>query len=292
MIKAAGGTNRFNHVRSPIPVSRQGIERMNRDTIYSSAIVYIGDGATLTLPDAGSRYLSVAVIDENNFTTEIFHDAGVYALSVEKHGSPFIAVVGRVLVDPTKPADMEIAHQLQDQMRVDAASTSTYTRPDYDRESHQVTHKLLQGLGESMTDAARCNGKQEEVSETRHMVAAAFGWGGLPEYEVVYVNDTTPRPVGHYQMILKNVPVDGFWSISIYNREGYFEQNQFESYSINDVFADQEEDGSVTINFGGCELGLKNALHIMEGWSYVARLYRPRPEILKGEFQFPQPILQ
>ena len=93
-------------------------------------------------------------------------------------------------------------------------------------------------------------------------------------------------------MTLKEVPVDGFWSISIYNKEGYFEQNTFESYSINDVFAETNEDGSVTINFGGCEMGLKNALHIMDGWSYVVRLYRPCEDVLDGKYRFPEPVRQ
>ena len=47
-------------------------------------------------------------------------------------------------------------------------------------------------------------------------------------------------------------------------------------------------DGSFTIQFGGCEDGVVNCLPISEGWNYIARLYRPRAEILDGSWQFPE----
>ena len=36
-----------------------------------------------------------------------------------------------------------------------------------------------------------------------------------------------------YQFTVKDVPVDGFWSVSVYNKAGYFEKNSFNSYTVN-----------------------------------------------------------
>ena len=133
-------------------------------------------------------------------------------------------------------------------------------------------------------------GKKEEVSEVRHMLGAAFGWGGLPDYEAVYLTVNKPRPVGRYQITLtEKIPVDGFASLSVYNKDGYFEKNKFNSYSFNSITAKRNEDGSVTINFGGCEDGRVNCLYIMDGWNYVVRLYRPHKEIQDGTWSFPDP---
>ena len=55
----AGGVNRLKHNRAPTPIDHQPVIRMNRDTLYSSAIVDISQGATVTVPDAGDRYVSV-----------------------------------------------------------------------------------------------------------------------------------------------------------------------------------------------------------------------------------------
>ncbi len=50
--------------------------RQNRDTLYSSAIVDISARATLTLPDAGDRYLSVMVVNKDHYINRILHDLG------------------------------------------------------------------------------------------------------------------------------------------------------------------------------------------------------------------------
>ena len=84
------------------------------------------------------------------------------------------------------------------------------------------------------------------------------------------------------------VPVDGFWSISLYNAEGYFQANPFNAYSFNDTTAQRNPDGSVSVQFGGCDGKIANCLPIMPGWNYMVRLYRPRPEILSGKWKFPE----
>ncbi len=227
------GLNRFGHGRHPTPLNHQNVARMNRDTIYSSALVDISQGATVTLPDSGNRYLSVAVINEENYTTAIFHEAGTYELTMEEHDTPFVALVARVLVDETDPVDLAAANTLQDQLSARAESASTYHRPDYDPISLRTTHELLQALGAGLPDASYCNGKKDAVRETRHLLASAFGWGGLPTYEVVYEASTAARPTADYELTVGNVPVGGFWSISIYNKDGYFQENEFSSYSTN-----------------------------------------------------------
>lgn len=54
-----------------------------------------------------------------------------------------------------------------------------------------------------------------------------------------------------------------------------------------DLTATPNEDGSVTVHFGGCGDGRPNCLPIMDGWNYLVRLYRPRAEILDGTWTFP-----
>jgi hypothetical protein len=91
-----------------------------------------------------------------------------------------------------------------------------------------------------------------------------------------------------YRLNVKNVPVDGFWSISVYNAEGYYQPNELNAYSINNITAKKSEDGSITIQFGGCDGTIPNCLPIMKGWNYTVRLYRPRAEILNGTWTFPE----
>jgi hypothetical protein len=46
------------------------------------------------------------------------------------------------------------------------------------------------------------------------------------------------------------VPVDGFWSISLYNANGYFVKNQYEEYSLNNFIARKGADGSIRCGEG------------------------------------------
>ncbi|WP_114239932.1 DUF1214 domain-containing protein [Dyella sp. C9] len=91
-----------------------------------------------------------------------------------------------------------------------------------------------------------------------------------------------------YKLTAKDVPVDGFWSISLYNAKGYFEKNPYSAYALNNITAKKDPDGTVTVQFGGCDGKIPNCLPIMPGWNYMVRLYRPRPEVLSGSWKFPE----
>ena len=92
-----------------------------------------------------------------------------------------------------------------------------------------------------------------------------------------------------YRLRVKDVPVNAFWSVSLYDAKGYYEKNPYNAYSINNITAKKEADGAVVIQFGGCDGKIANCLPIMDGWNYTVRLYRPKPEILNGKWTFPKP---
>ena len=84
----AGGVNRFLHFREPTPIAQQSTIRMNRDTLYSAAVVDITEGATVTLPDAGDRYMTLMVVNQDHFINDVFSGGGSYRLDQSKYETP------------------------------------------------------------------------------------------------------------------------------------------------------------------------------------------------------------
>lgn len=284
---AGGGINQFFHVRTPTAIDAQPVIRMNRDTLYSIAIVDLAEGATVTIPDAGDRYLSVMVVDEDHYVTSVLHDPGVHVLDAEMLGSRYVGVIARILVDPADRNDVLIVRELQNHLHIEAGSAEPFAMPDYDESSFTKMRKAVLALGAGLDDFDGAFGTKDEVDPILHLIGTAAGWGGLPRSEAIYINVDPRLPVGAYQARVVDAPADAFWSISVYNKDGFFEKNDQDSYSINNLTATPEPDGSVIIHFGGCGDGRPNCIPITEGWSAVVRLYRPRPAATDGSWSFP-----
>ena len=47
------------------------------------------------------------------------------------------------------------------------------------------------------------------------------------------------------------LPVDAFWSVTLYDDKGWMPVNKYNAYSFNNIMAKKKEDGSITIHFGG-----------------------------------------
>ena len=89
-------------------------------------------------------------------------------------------------------------------------------------------------------------------------------------------------------MKIKDIPVDGFWSITVHNAKGFYEAPE-SSTSVNNVTDQKEKDGAITVHFGVDPMA-SNYLRIMPGWNYIVRLYRPRREMLNDKWTFPEAV--
>ena len=80
--------------------------------------------------------------------------------------------------------------------------------------------------------------------------------------------------------------VTAFWSVSVYNRDGYYEPNQLGTYIVNSVTAESNDSGEIIIQFGNCKESVANCLPVIEGWNYMVRRCRPDQSILDNEWHF------
>lgn len=286
-VKLAGGVGKLFHLRTPTPIDKQTIIRMNRDTLYSAVILDLSKPVTVVLPKTGDRYLSVHVINQDHFMY-VVTKPGRHRLTKQKVGTRYVQLSFRTFVDANDPADVKAANAIQDKIEVDGGDSGKLEMPEWDQEQLAIARKAANLLATMGLDTERAFGRKGEVDPVHYLVGAVAGWGGLPKEAAVYLlgaveqNDGTP-----YAVTVKDVPVDAFWSITVYNEKGFIEKNDRGVYSFNDVTAKKDKDGAVTIHFGSCEDGRVNCLPIQKGWNYAVRMYQPRKQILSGKWKFP-----
>jgi hypothetical protein len=198
----------------------------------------------------------------------------------------------RILVNPDDPADVAAIHHLQDAIKVtQPGGPGRFDMPNFEPESQTVVRDALVRLAETTPDLARAFGRRNEVDALRHLMATAARWGGNPERDTFTVNVVPPHNdgTGVFKLVVPaKVPVDGFWSVTVYDAQQALQKNALENYAFNSITAKKNADGSATIQFGGCNDSTPNCLPIAAGWIYTVRLYRPRPDVLSGQWKFPQ----
>ena len=291
--KDAGGIGKLLHRREVVPVEKQPVVRANRDTLYSSGVFDLDAGpVTITLPDAGKRLMSLEAFDEDQYVAGgVRYGAGQYTFDRKSVGTRYMLVGIRTFVDPNDPKDVQEVHALQDAIAVKQDDLGHFEAPNWDPASRKKVRDALIALAATIPDTKRMFGARGEVDPVRHLVGTATGWGGNPEKDATYLTVVPARNDGStiYRLAVKDVPVEGFWSITVYNASGYLEPNPYNAYSLNNATATRSTDGSIAVQFGGCDGKIPNCLPITSGWNYWVRLYRPREEILNGSWKFPEP---
>lgn len=276
------------HVREPTTPERQPVIRMNQDTLYSSAVLDLTAPVEITLPEAGGRYMSMHVINQDHYMF-VESQPGTYTLTQDDVGTRFAFVAIRTFADVTNPEDIAEAHVAQDGIQLSGGGSGPFEAPSWDLDNLAQIRGALNDIAVLGFDPSFAFGRQGKTRPVDHVVGAAAGWGGLPREAAMYLLESVETNDGEtpHAVTVGDVPVDAFWSVTVYNADGFLEANTLEVNSFNDFTAARNDDGTVTLHFGGCEDGRVNCIPITPGWNYAIRLYEPQEPLLNGEWSFP-----
>ncbi|WP_458190974.1 DUF1214 domain-containing protein [Haladaptatus sp. NG-WS-4] len=283
-----GAFGKFYHYRTLAPIDAQIEALTNRDTLYSFAVFDLTEPVTITLPDTGDRYQSMVVLNEDQYVKMFEYAPGEYTLTRDEIGTRYAGVLVRTFVDPNDPDDVKTAHRLQDELAVSQASVGTFEIPNWDQQSLEELFDALVTVGKTMTDFSGAYGDVDEVNPVKFLLASVTAFG-FPASETTFLSRVPAQNDGEtpHTLTVQDVPVDGFWSVTVYNSDWYLEKNKYDAYSVNNVTAERNADESVTVHFGG-DPDQPNFLYTPEDWNYLVRLYQPRKPILNGSYQFPE----
>ncbi len=279
--KNAGGVNKFEHKRAVPPTDNQPVIRMNRDTLYSMAIVDASKGATITLPDTGGRYISLMYLDENHRVYDMVYEPKEYEIPAH---TPHMYALVRIGIKSGDEKDLAEIHKIQDQIKLEAKSTTPFEPISFDKESYDQTHHgILKKFAESgLLDTEKMFGTEDYVDPDRYLMGTAIGWGGATWKDNIYqFSKFFEGFEGRSTTFQDPKNTGGFWSVTVYDKDGFM----FDDVAnINSETAIKNDDGSYTVHFG-CE-GKVNNIPIKNktgSWNAAMRHYTPSQAVIDGK---------
>ena len=278
------GVGVLMHYRKGADPKDRTIMRINFDTIYSWAIVDLTEPATLSMPETKGRYQSAWFVSEDGYYPGAFTTPGEHKITKEWiGGARYAVIVMRTQVNTKDPDDMAKAHVLQDKLKLTQKDKGSFVPENqWDEKEVLAMRAKYMKIGNGMSTSDMF-GKKGAISLKNRNAGNAFGWGGFTPDQAVYPQ-YFPKTAAPQTLTLKDVPVKAFWSITVYDKDGF---PQTDTYNINSAFAVADADGSVTIHFGG-DKNAKNYMETFDGWNFTLRMYQPTEAYFNGTWKKPE----
>ena len=241
-VTKTNGVGVFMHKKKAPDPKDKTVVRINFDTQYSVAILDLKEEATLTMPETNGRYQTAWFVTEEHYNPMAINTPGTYKINQQNMGSRHVMLVIRTQVNMTDPEDLAKVSTLQDQLQITQNDRGSYViTNNWDRpEVLKMRENYQKIVREKKITSSMMFGKKGETTLENHNVGVSTGWGGMTSKQAVYPN-FQPKNSNPATLTLKNVPVDAFWSITVYDQGGWVNGEKF---NINSSFAKPNKNSS------------------------------------------------
>lgn len=266
-----GANNKLMHMTTVTPSGPAPTVRMNRDSLYSAAILDTSSGtASITLP-AGGLYQSVLMIDTEGYARNFILEPGTHMVATD---TKFVWVLVRTGLEK----GVEEARRMQSLVTVQGMGNDTYSAVAYDQESlHKLTRVLVD---EAITDD---NGDlyygnyPGQVDETRRLRSTAAGFGGMNGTNMYKFVEAIDNNVC-MQSTFPDPRADEFFSFTLYDTSGFLMDGNT-IINSRDMTANQDGTYTVSINCSGDAINNISAPAEVESIGYAWRVYGASEEV-------------
>ena len=276
--------NQWAHQSDVSNVKTQQVIRENQDVIYSSAVVDVRQGATISVP-ASETYHIIEIIDQQNYIVDVVYPGKSITITPDNltYGN-YVYLNMRIRKLSDEKGGIAETLKLQRMASIVANSSVPYETPDIvidQKKMEQIRMALIKDVQAGrLQDTSKAQGSPFQTNPQDHLYATAYGWGGLSVEHAAYLPITNKTEIKNGKAVpssLTFMPPEidygrgGFWSITTYNSEGWLAKNKA---AISNSEAVANPDGSYTIRFNSP--GSPNNIDTPSPFTALLRIYVPK----------------
>jgi len=268
---ARGANNKLMHMTDVTPSGPAPTVRMNRDTLYSAAILDTSTGnASITLPDV-DLYQSVLMVDTDGYARGFVLEPGTHMIATD---TQFVWALVRTGLEK----GIEEARHVQALVTVQGMGDATYSATEYDEESLARLTRVL--VEESIADD---NGDlyygnyPGQVDETRRLRSTAAGFGGMNGTNMYKFVEAVENNVC-MQSTFSDPNAEEFFSFTLYDTSGFLMDGNT-IVNSRDMSANEDGTYTVSINCGDDAINNISAPSDIETIGYAWRVYGASEEV-------------
>jgi hypothetical protein len=270
--------NKLFHLDQLTPAGPMLTIRMNRDTLYSAALIDASNGFEVHMPDQGI-FSSVMVIDQKGYAQDYIWEPGTHKINIDKTNGDFVWVLFRIGLEE----GIEKAKQAQKSVSITGMGNKVWTPKNYDKKQYHKLHDqyMNEAIDTGMFlqygyDATRIDQRTKRLSD-------AAGWGGMDFGINNYQISKNLDGNACYSTTFEDPMAEEFWSFTMYDADGWLLPVN-EKNVINSRNAVPNKDGTYTIRFNCGEDAVNNLQTDEEIFGFAWRVYGSSYKVKMGKW--------